>query len=164
MHVDPQWRALSTAAARLVDTRLATLLDADPARCHDFALRVGPLYANFARQRYDRQALGVLFELAHATDVASALRRLVDGELVNRSEARPALHTALRGEVGQGAVAASAHAQALAARKRMAVLAAQLRASRVTDIINVGIGGSDLGPRLAVEALQDFSDGRFRIQ
>jgi glucose-6-phosphate isomerase len=163
MHVDPQWRALSAAAARLVDARLETLLAADPARSHDFALRVGPLYANFARHRYDRAALQVLLELAQAAGVASALRRLVDGELVNHSEHRPALHTALRGDVGQGAVAASARAQALAARERMATMAAHLRASQVTDIVNVGIGGSDLGPRLAVEALQDFSDGRFRL-
>jgi glucose-6-phosphate isomerase len=162
MRVEPGWRALSEQAARLVDARIADLLAADPARSHDFALRLGPLYANFARQRYDREALAALFALAQDAGAASALRRLVDGQVVNLSEARPALHTALRGDTGEGDLPASARAQARAALQRMHSLASRLRFSEVTDIINVGIGGSDLGPRLAVEALQDFSDRRFR--
>jgi glucose-6-phosphate isomerase len=163
MHVDAAWKGLSEQAARMVDARLADLVAADPARAEDFALRVGPLYANFSRQRYDRAALDALFALAHEAGVAGALRRLVDGESVNVSENRPALHTALRGDVGQGTVAVAARTQALAAQKHMLALAAELRRTDITDVINVGIGGSDLGPRLAVDALQDFSDRRFRM-
>jgi glucose-6-phosphate isomerase len=163
MRVEPGWQALSAEAARLVDRRLSELIAADPARSHDFALRVGPLYANFARQRYDREALGTLFTLARDVGAASSLRQLVDGASLNRSEGRPALHTALRSDVGSGPLAAAARTQALAAQQRMSALASRLRFSEVTDVVNVGIGGSDLGPRLAVEALQDFSDGRFRL-
>ena len=163
MRVEPGWRALSEQAARLVDARIADLLAADPPRSHEFALRLGPLYANFARQRYDREALAALFALAQDAGAGSALRQLVDGEAVNRSEARPALHTALRGEIGQGALPAAAHAQARAALQRMHALASRLRFSEVTDVVNIGIGGSDLGPRLAADALQDFSDRRFRL-
>src|SRR3982751_5731905 len=64
MRVDPAWQALSEHAARLVEARLDSLVAGDPARSRDFALRVGPLYANFARQRYDRVALSALFGLA----------------------------------------------------------------------------------------------------
>jgi len=163
MRVQPGWRALSEQAARLVDARIADLLAADPARSHDFALRLGPLYANFARQRYDREALAVLFALAQDAGAGSALRQLVDGVALNRSEGRPALHTALRGDAGQGELAQAARTQARAALQRMHSLASRLRFSEVTDVINVGIGGSDLGPRLAVDALQDFSDRRFRL-
>ncbi len=163
MRVDASWQDLSAQAARMVDARLDALLAADPARSRDFALRVGPLYANFARQRYDREALAVLFAMAQQAGIGAALRALVDGAPLNRSESRPALHTALRGDVGQGAAAVAARTQALAAQERMATLAGRLRFSPVTDIVNVGIGGSDLGPRLAVEALQDFSDGRFKL-
>jgi glucose-6-phosphate isomerase len=163
MRVEPGWRALSEQAARLVDRRISDLIAADPARSHDFALRVGPLYANFARQRYDREALATLFALAQEAGVGSALRRLVDGEVVNLTEARPALHTALRGDVGEGALPSAARAQARAALQRMHALASRLRFSEVTDVVNVGIGGSDLGPRLAAAALQDFSDRRFRL-
>ena len=162
MRVEPGWQALSEQAARLVDARIPALLAADPARSHDFALRVGPLYANFARQRYDRDALATLFAMARDAGAGTALRRLVDGEVMNLSEGRPALHTALRGDVGQGSLAVAARTQAKAALQRMLSLASRLRFSDVTDVVNVGIGGSDLGPRLAVEALRDFSDRRFR--
>ena len=163
MRVDPAWQALSENAARLVEARVPALVAADPARSHEFALRAGPLYASFARQRYDRAALAALQQLARDAGVSAALRAQADGEAVNLSEGRPALHTALRGGSGQGTVAVAARAQAQAAQRQMYALAAQLRDSTVTDIVNVGIGGSDLGPRLAVEALQDFSDGRFRL-
>ena len=163
MQIDSQWQALSAHAARLIDAPLRELIAADTGRSEDLALRVGPLYANFARQRFDREALAALFALARAAGVEPALRALFDGEQVNRSEARPALHTALRGDLGRGEVATAARAQALAAQQRMRELIAGLETSQVTDIVNVGIGGSDLGPRLAVDALRDFRTGRFRI-
>ena len=163
MRVDPAWQALSEHAARLVEARVAGLVAEDPARSHEFALRVGPLYANFARQRYDRAALSALFGLAVEAGVAARLRAQAEGEVVNFSEGRPALHAALRGDAGASAVALAARAQARAAQQQMYALARQLRQSKVVDVVNVGIGGSDLGPRLAVEALQDFSDGRFRF-
>jgi len=163
MRADPAWQALSGHAARLVEARIDALVAADPARSHDFALRLGPLYANFARQRYDRAAREALLALARDAGVAGALRAQVDGEVVNLSEGRPALHTALRGDVGRGEAAVAARAQARETQARMYAMAAGLRDSAVTDVVNVGIGGSDLGPRLAVEALHDFSDGRFRF-
>src|SRR5690606_41216117 len=92
-----------------------------------------------------------------------ALRGRVDGAEVDVAEGRPALHTALCADIGRGPVAGAAHAQAVAARERMAALVASLRESDVTDVISIGIGGSDLGPRLVVDALKDFGDGRFRL-
>jgi glucose-6-phosphate isomerase len=134
--------------------------DAD--RGQTMALRVDGLYANFARQHVDAEAMQALMALARESGVCSAIHALLSGESVNRSEGRPALHSALRGSF-DAPVAAAAADEATAARERMKAMAADLRASGVTDIINVGIGGSDLGPRLAVDALQDFGDGRFRI-
>ena len=150
-------------AERLSGARIPDLVEADPGRAQAMALRVGPVYASFARQRLDAPALAILGRLAGHVRLPLALRALVDGASVNVSEDRPALHTALRSDIGRGAVARGAHAQALAARARMADLVAGLRGSGVTDVINVGIGGSDLGPRLVVDALQDFGDGRFRL-
>jgi glucose-6-phosphate isomerase len=163
MQIDAQWQALSGHAARLIDKPLRDIIAGDGARTQDFALRVGPIYANFARQRFDREALVALFDLARGAGVMPALRAMFDGDEVNKSEARPALHTALRGASGTGPVVASARAQVLAAQEKMRALIGQLEASDVTDVINVGIGGSDLGPRLAVNALRDFSSARFRI-
>jgi glucose-6-phosphate isomerase len=160
----PAWLdALAVEAARVLDTPLPALAAADPGRAADFALRVGPLYASYARQRLDRPAWQALLRTGGQAGFAAALRALVTGEVVNATEQRAALHTALRGELGQSAAVRDARGQVLAARADMERLAAQLAASPVTDLINVGIGGSDLGPRLAVDALRHCGDGRFRI-
>lgn len=154
---------LQAHARRLQHTSIRELAGADPSRASDLALRVGPVYANFARQRYDREALAALHALAGERELSAAMRALFDGDKVNVSEDRPALHTALRSSLGRGPAARDAHAQAQAAQARMTNLVGQLEASDVTDIFNVGIGGSDLGPRLVVDALKDFHTGRFRV-
>ncbi|MEN1942609.1 glucose-6-phosphate isomerase [Luteimonas sp. MJ293] len=156
---------LAPHAARISGVHLADMPDADPARAMDFSLKVGPLYASFARQRYDRQALAALLDLAGpaAAGLPAAFDALFDGATVNVSENRPALHVALRSCLGGSATAKEAHSLAAAARERMATLVAELAASGVTDVVNVGVGGSDLGPRLVVDALKDFHDGRFRL-
>ena len=156
-------RQLLDHAERLAGARIAELVAAEPGRAQAMALRVGPVYASFARQRLDTPVLATLGGLAGHARLPLALRALVDGAPVNVSEGRAALHTALRSDLGRGDMARRAHAQALDARARMADLVAGLRASGVTDVINVGIGGSDLGPRLVVDALKDFGDGRFRL-
>jgi len=154
--------SLDAHAERLAETPLRDLIAADPARAEDFALRVGPLYASFARQHIDRAALVALFAMARERDFSGALRRLFDGESVNATEGRAALHTALRSDLSTATVARDAHFEAANARQRMAALVAQLEAGGVTDIVSIGIGGSDLGPRLAVDALAQ-PDARFRV-
>ncbi|AER56027.1 glucose-6-phosphate isomerase [Pseudoxanthomonas spadix BD-a59] len=145
--------ALRSHAARLRGLRAPDLLEQDPARASEFALRVGPLYASFARQGYDRQALAALHALAAELDLKAAYQRLFCGEVVNPTEGRAALHTALRSNLTQGRLAQEAHAEAARVRARMGQLVAALEASEVTDIVSVGIGGSDLGPRHVVDAL-----------
>jgi glucose-6-phosphate isomerase len=163
MHA-PDWlERLSGHAGRLTDERLERLIPADPARVRDFALEVGPLYANFARQKVDRAAWEALLALATERGVPQALQGLFDGAVVNRSEGRSALHSALRGSAGQGERVRDARAQASEAREGMRCWIEELDASAVTDIVNIGIGGSDLGPRLALEALRESDRGRFRI-
>ena len=153
---------LGDHARRLSATPLTKLIVDDPARATAFALRVGSLYANFARQHYDRDALDALFAIAERADLTGALRRLFDGEHVNATEDRAALHAALRGDVSTSVAATDARSQAMEALAQMRALAADLDASGVTDIISVGIGGSDLGPRLVVDALAR-PDARFRV-
>lgn len=163
MRIAPTWRTLSAQAARLCESHLRDLIAADPARARDFSVRVGALYGNFSRQRYDREARAALLELARDADMPFAVRSLFDGAVVNRSEGRAALHTALRSGLGEGAAARSASEQAAAVRRHMSTMVAELGASAITDVVNVGIGGSDLGPRLAVEALRGQSGERFRL-
>ena len=118
MTLDPHWQTLRRHAARLRDVPLRDLVRAE-GRAAGHALRVGPLYANFARQHVDDDALAALLGLAQAAGVPGALEALFDGAQVNASERRPALHSALRGDAGASAVALSAQAQARAARERV---------------------------------------------
>ncbi len=157
------FEAISGQARRLRGTSILQLLQDEPARATAHALRHGPLYLNFARQSYDQQALQSLLELARSKDVAGALRRLYDGEVVNVTEGRAALHTALRGNHSDAPAARDAHATATAARARMGELVARMAATEITDVVSVGIGGSDLGPRLVADALRDPLPGRFRV-
>lgn len=154
---------LASEATRLKNISLQQLMQQDPQRAQDFALRVGPLYANFARQKIDRKAHRVLLNLAQEAGLSQAMRRLVDGEKVNVSEGRAALHTALRGALSAATAAQAAHHQAQAALVQMQALVEAIHADEsITDVISIGIGGSDLGPRMVVDALQT-SDAKVRV-
>lgn len=157
------FETLATHAARLRGTKTVDLLAADPARPADLALRVGPVYANFARQGYDRAALAELLVLGEGKRLADAFRRLFDGDKVNVTEGRAALHTALRSNLSQAAAAREAFATAGEVHQRMGRMVAALEAGSITDIVSVGIGGSDLGPRLVADALRPVSGARLRV-
>ncbi|KQO02516.1 MULTISPECIES: glucose-6-phosphate isomerase [Stenotrophomonas] len=153
--------ALHAHAQRLQGTGIPSLLAAEPDRVKTLALKVGPLYVNFARQTYDRAALDALLELAAVCDVAGGFARLFGGERINITEDRAVLHSALRGDASPKA--AAEHAEAVAVQRRMGELVKALEASSVTDIVSVGIGGSDLGPRLVADALRPASGARLRV-
>ncbi|MFT3755886.1 MAG: glucose-6-phosphate isomerase [Pseudoxanthomonas sp.] len=157
------FESLKAHASRLQGVHASGLVAADPARAMGLSLRVGPLYANFARQGYDREALAALLALAEEKSLPAAFQRLFDGEIVNITEGRAALHTALRGNLSAAATAREAFATASEVRQRMGVLVAQLQASGITDVVSVGIGGSDLGPRLVADALRPVTGARLRV-
>ena len=139
--------ALHDHARRSAARPIRALVADDPERADALAVAAGPLRANFARQRYD---------------LRGALRALFGGEPLNTTEGRAALHVALRGLPVDTPVARQAHADATAARQRMAALCEALAATDVTDVVSIGIGGSDLGPRLVADALAS-PGGRFRV-
>lgn len=155
--------ALRSHAVRLQDTRLPRVIADDPMRATDFSLREGPLYANFARQCYDHEALQALFALGERAGLEPALRALFDGTKVNATESRPALHTALRSDLSRADVARQAHAAARAMRGQMTAMIAGIEGSGATDVVSIGIGGSDLGPRLLVDALRTPGEERLRV-
>jgi glucose-6-phosphate isomerase len=144
---------LRAHASRLRKSSLRDLVAQGPGRAEAYALHAGPLHASFARQRLDDAARDALFALASRADLAGALRRLFDGEPVNATEGRAALHTALRGDRSVAPAARAAHGDALAARDRMRAMVARIESGGIDDVVSIGIGGSDLGPRLVVDAL-----------
>ncbi len=161
---DPAYaRALAAAAERLTASNLGDLL-ADRARCDRLRRTLGPLAVDLSRQRVDCETLTLLVARAQAVGMPAAIEALLGGEAVNASEDRAALHAALRDGALDTPVARAASSAARAVRMRMAALVARWRADpAITNVVHVGIGGSDLGPRLACEALAHRSDGRFRL-
>jgi glucose-6-phosphate isomerase len=150
-------QTLDRHAKQFATLHLRDLLRDDPNRSHNLSLQAGGLYADFSRQRLDAQVLQALAEWAHACGFESARAALFAGEPVNATEGRAALHTALRGVGGDAETASDVALQ----RARLTTLAAALRAGELRgfrgeplrSLVCIGIGGSDLGPRLVCDAL-----------
>ncbi|MDE0062865.1 MAG: glucose-6-phosphate isomerase [Gammaproteobacteria bacterium] len=162
-HELPAWGSLARLAARLSPVPLRNLLD-DDARGAALRVRLNGLLFDFTRQRVDPAALAELLSLAEQRDWQGRVRQLVEGGAVNTTENRPALHTALRSPPGEAPEAAREVPGTLSRMERFAGAVTcgswtGCSGRAITDVVNVGIGGSDLGPRLVVDALQPH-DGR----
>ncbi|MFE1195295.1 glucose-6-phosphate isomerase [Streptomyces olivaceoviridis] len=164
----PEWTALAKHREELADTRLRDLFAADPARGTGYTLQVGDLYIDYSKHLVTDETLRLLRELAAATDVFGLRDAMFRGEKINVTEDRAVLHTALRAprdavvEVDGENVVPAVHA----VLDKMAGFADRVRSGawtghtgkRIRNVINIGIGGSDLGPAMAYEVLRCFTD------
>lgn len=133
------------------DISIAGLFEAESDRMDRFVLREGPLRADFSKQAIDKRGLEALLSLAAKCDLEEWRAKLFAGDRVNTSEDRAVLHMALRGVGGT----AENKAEVEAMRRHMAEYADTIRAEgRFKNIIHIGIGGSDLGPRLVADAFE----------
>ncbi|HEX5339620.1 MAG TPA: glucose-6-phosphate isomerase [Gammaproteobacteria bacterium] len=155
-------KQLATARERVRDLSLVHLFDAEPARARDFSLELPGLLLDYSRDLITGEILELLLTLAQTSDVSGWRERLFSGAAVNNTEQRAALHTLLRAPRADVAPALTAEFDAVqATRARMREFAAAVRDGKFrgasgeafTDIVNIGIGGSHLGPELVIEAL-----------
>ena len=152
----PQWQALTTHQHGMRGVHMRDLFLQDPGRAQRLALEAGPLFIDYSKHCVTDETLALLQRLAQSRDVAGWRARMLAGEAINTSEGRAALHVALR-----GSGTSAAQSEARAALEVMRSISGAIRSGAwkgatgkpFTDIIHIGIGGSDLGPRLAVEAL-----------
>lgn len=157
----PAWAALHAHfQAAFRGPRAFTLADAfaaDPRRFEDFSLQAPHVFADLSKNLIDRRARALLVQLASECALPAHRDALLAGAAVNLTEARPALHPLLRWPANEPLPATAppaVHRQCLQALEAMLALAEQVRGQGViTDVVHIGIGGSDLGPRLAVQAL-----------
>jgi len=157
----PAWRKLTEHHGAHSRLHLRELMAQDPARFDKFSLALEGLLVDYSKQRVTGETMRLLCELARECGLESWRARMLAGEPVNVTEGRAALHVALRGatsaRVDGKDVSQEVGAQ-LAAMRRFVrgVRAGRIRGATrraFTDVVNLGIGGSDLGPRLACEAL-----------
>ncbi|OYP18253.1 glucose-6-phosphate isomerase [Streptomyces sp. FBKL.4005] len=170
----PEWTALAKHREELADTHLRDLFAADPARGTGYTLRVGDLYIDYSKHLVTDETLRLLRELAAATDVFGLRDAMFRGEKINVTENRAVLHTALRAprdaviEVDGENVVPAVHA----VLDRMSDFADRVRSGewtghtgkRIKNVINIGIGGSDLGPAMAYEVLRSFTDRALTVR
>ncbi|WP_405017510.1 glucose-6-phosphate isomerase [Kitasatospora sp. NBC_00070] len=163
----PQWAALAKHREEFGDTHLRELFAADSGRGADLTLRVGDLLVDYSKQLVTGRTLELLRELAAATGVAELRDAMFRGEKINITEDRAVLHTALRAprgavvEVDGENVVPAVHA----VLDRMAAFADKVRSGewtgqtgkRIRNVVNIGIGGSDLGPAMAYEVLRSYA-------
>ncbi|WP_446039024.1 glucose-6-phosphate isomerase [Streptomyces sp. SID1121] len=164
----PEWAALGKHREQLGRTGLRELFAAAPARGTDYTLRVGDLHLDYAKHLVTDETLALLRELAAATGVSELRDAMFRGEKINTTEDRAVLHTALRAprdavvEVDGENVVPAVHA----VLDKMAAFSDRIRGGEWTghtgrpikNVVNIGIGGSDLGPAMAYEALKSFTD------
>lgn len=160
------WAALRAQCDVERELHLAGRFAADAQRFATLHRRLGPMLFDFSRQRVSAGVLQQLFGLADACDLRGWMQRLFAGEAINHTEQRAAMHWALRVPAGSGlTVEGEAVGQQIDHQlARMQVLVERLHAGQwrgvtgdvITDVVNIGVGGSDLGPLMVCEALPDF--------
>src|SRR6185312_7113215 len=154
---------LGQLAARPDGRRITPLFAADPVRARRFSASLDDLTLDFSKNSIDDTVLDALIALAQAADLDGFRRRLFAGDMVNPTEHRAAMHMALRAPADAGLRAGPDDATKLAAteRDRMRAFVAAVHGGthrgatgeRLTHVVNIGIGGSDLGPQMATQAL-----------
>ena len=171
----PQWRALQQHCGEIERRHLRELFAEDPRRGEHFAAAAAGLYLDYSKNRVTRETLRLLRELAEACGLRSRIEAMFRGEKINVTEERAVLHVALRAPVSERILLDGKNVvpEVHAVLDRMAAFCERVRGGawtghtgkRIRNVINIGIGGSDLGPVMAYEALRFYSarDMTFRF-
>ena len=164
----PEWQALARHHQAIGDTHLRELFAADPGRGETMTCEAGDLYLDWSKQRVTDETVRLLVALAERAGLRRRIDAMFGGERINVTEHRAVLHVALRAPEGSSIevdgqdVVPGVH-EVLG---RMRAFADEVRSGRwlghtgrrVRNVVNIGIGGSDLGPAMAYEALRPYSD------
>ena len=164
--LSPAWRALEAHYEQIRDVHMRDLFQADPRRFDNFSLRLGDLLVDYSKNRITGETRRLLLDLARAAGLPERIQRMFAGEKINFTENRAVLHTALRNRSGRPVIVDGADVMPKinAVLARMRSFSAAVRngdwkgytGKKITDIVNIGIGGSDLGPAMVVRALRPY--------
>jgi glucose-6-phosphate isomerase len=160
------WKALLTHYDEVRDLQMRDLFREDGDRAARFSLTLGDLLFDFSKNRITDQTLSLLTELCEECGVRDWITRMFSGETINETEGRPVLHTALRNRGDRAVLVDGVDVMPDVRRvlAQMRVFATAVREGNwvgytgraVTDVVNIGIGGSDLGPVMVTEALRPY--------
>jgi glucose-6-phosphate isomerase len=164
----PAWRALQAHHEKVRDLHLRTLFEQDPKRGEHLTAEAAGLYLDYSKNRITDETLDLLMQLAEESGLRARIDAMFAGEKINVTENRAVLHVALRAPRGTSIVVDGENVvpQVHAVLDKMSAFAERVRSGawkghtgrRIRNVINIGIGGSDLGPVMAYEALRHYSD------
>ncbi|NTV01268.1 MAG: glucose-6-phosphate isomerase [Chlorobiaceae bacterium] len=168
-----EWSALVSHYHDLRQVRMNELFEADPDRFARFSVSLKGMLLDYSKNMVTPRTMELLMDLARSSGLELRRRQMFEGETINFTEGRAVLHTALRRSPGQGPVVdgeevSSEVADVLGQMKAFCgrVISGEwtgYTGKRMTDVVNIGIGGSDLGPYMVTEALKPFAHGRLKV-
>ena len=164
----PSWKSLESHVTRLKSLHLRELFADAPVRGKEMTLETLGIYLDYSKNRIQRETLALLFDLARECDLPNKIAAMFRGDRINITEDRPVLHTALRVKKEQSILVEGANVvpDVHDVLEKMRSFCEKIRSGdwkgqtgkRIRNIVNIGIGGSDLGPVMAYEAMRKYTD------
>ncbi len=169
----PAWQALLSHQRETVEFHMRDLFAADPGRFDRFSLRIGEILFDYSKNRINERTMGLLMDLARQSDLGQRIEAMFNGDKINTTEGRAVLHTALRNRSntpvfvdGQDVMPEVNRVLEKIRKFSEAVRSGEWRGytgKPISDIVNIGIGGSDLGPKMVCEALKPYARPDLRV-
>jgi glucose-6-phosphate isomerase len=167
INLTPAWQSLAAHYEQIKDLHMRELFAKDPQRFEHFTLRLGDILYDYSKNRVTETTMALLFDLARARNLAGMIEAMFTGQKINLTENRAVLHTALRNQ-SDTPVYVDGEDVMLEIRRVLAKMRTFSQAVRsgewrgytgkhITDVVNIGIGGSDLGPKMVCRALQPYA-------
>ncbi len=169
----PSWKKLTQLAQQKKSQHMNDLFAQDSERFTKFSVELPKLLLDYSKNRIDSETMTSLFALAKETKVAEWREKMFAGKKINKTENRAVLHTALRGSCDKNLEVDGKNVlkQVEAQWQKMEAFVNKVRqghwlgysGKRITDIVNIGVGGSNLGPQMVTEALKHYSDNSVNV-
>ncbi len=167
------WQALQVHALQMKNQHMNDLFDASDTRFDDFSIELDPFLLDYSKNIITKETMSSLFALAKECDIESWREKMFSGGRINRTEDRAVLHTALRNRDQHAIVLDGENIteQVEATLEKMRTFSSSIReghwkgysGKRITDVVNIGVGGSNLGPQMVTEALKQYSDNSLNV-
>jgi len=169
--IDPtqtqSWRKLSAHFEEMKRVHMRDLFAADPARAEKFSILFDDIFVDYSKNIINEETIGLLLRLAEETGLGDAIHKMFEGDTINETENRAVLHTALRNKSGAPVYAGGRDVMpdVRAVLRKMKEFSGRIASGewrgctgeKITDIVNIGIGGSDLGPVMVSECLRPYA-------
>lgn len=169
----PSWKKLELHALEMKQQHMSQLFDENPNRFEEFSVKLKPFLVDYSKNLISSSTMSMLIDLAKECDVEQWREKMFSGERINSTEDRAVLHTALRNRSNTPLIldGRNINQDVQCALDKMKSFSEKVRqglwkgfsGKRITDVVNIGVGGSNLGPQMVTEALKQYSDNSVNV-